>query len=230
MGAELAPRPEVKLPTLSELSGDIEKAVQEDKLKLLLNQQPPEAWVKVNKFAKDSKYLPIDKVEMMLDRIFQFWKVEILKTGQLFNGIEVTVRLHYRSPMDREWYYVDGVGAKELQTKKDTGVLKPDFSNVNPGAVEIALPIAKTQAIKDACHHLGKLFGRDLNRKETIAFTGSYVVPEEQIDFKDIEHQLSLITDEAGLQKYFDQLPEYHSNKKFQEMFHQKAKSFHGNN
>jgi hypothetical protein len=29
----------------------------------------------------------------------------------------------------------------------------------------MALPMAKSYAIKDACDHFGKLFGRDLNRK-----------------------------------------------------------------
>lgn len=34
----------------------------------------------------------------------------------------------------------------------------------------MAFPLAKSQAIKDACHHFGKLFGADLNRKDTISF------------------------------------------------------------
>jgi hypothetical protein len=34
----------------------------------------------------------------------------------------------------------------------------------------MALPMAKSYAIKDACDHFGKLFGRDLNRKETMGF------------------------------------------------------------
>jgi hypothetical protein len=34
----------------------------------------------------------------------------------------------------------------------------------------MAFPIAKTIAIKDACDHFGKLFGSDLNRKDTINY------------------------------------------------------------
>jgi hypothetical protein len=46
------------------------------------------------------------------------------------------------------------------------------MSNVNRGAVTMALPIAKSVAIKDACDHFGDLFGANLNRKDTIQFFG----------------------------------------------------------
>ncbi len=77
--------------------------------------------------------------------------------------------------------YHDGVGAKELQTIAASGPLKQDFSNINKGAVEMALPIAKTAAIKDAADHLGKLFGRDLNRKDTLEYKQTYQRPEDSI-------------------------------------------------
>ena len=38
----------------------------------------------------------------------------------------------------------------------------------------MAFPMAKTIAIKDACDHFGKLFGADLNRKDTIAFIPTF--------------------------------------------------------
>jgi hypothetical protein len=47
-----------------------------------------------------------------------------------------------------------------------------DMSNVNKGAVMMALPIAKSIAIKDACDHFGDLFGANLNRKDIVQFTG----------------------------------------------------------
>jgi len=164
-----------KLMTLQELVKDPEAAFKNDQLKSLLNRQPPTTWVKQNPYANNSNYLPIDKVELMLDAIFQEWKVEVKEVAQLFNGVRVTVRLHYKNPLNNEWMYHDGVGAKELQTRKDTGNLKMDFSNVNKSAVEMALPIAKTNAIKDACDHIGKLFGRDLNRKDAIDFSPKYM-------------------------------------------------------
>jgi len=66
--------------------------------------------------------------------------------------------------------YHDGVAAQELQTVSGTGSLKMDMSNVSRGAVAMALPIAKSLAVKDACDHLGELFGANLNRKEAMHF------------------------------------------------------------
>jgi len=173
-----------QLMSLSQLVQDPEAAFKNDQLKSRLNTSPPKQWVKTNPYANNSQYLPIDKVELMLDAIFQEWKVEVLEVSQLFNAVRVTVRVHYKNPINSQWYFHDGVGAKELQTKKDTGTLMPDFSNINKSACEMALPIAKTNAIKDACDHLGKLFGRDLNRKDAIAFTPAY---EPDIDVKILE-------------------------------------------
>ena len=34
----------------------------------------------------------------------------------------------------------------------------------------MAFPIAKTIAIKDSTHHLGKIFGSDLNRKDIVNY------------------------------------------------------------
>ena len=45
------------------------------------------------------------------------------------------------------------------------------MANINNGAVEMALPKAKTAAIKDACDNLGRIFGSDLNRKDVIEVT-----------------------------------------------------------
>jgi hypothetical protein len=88
------------------------------------------------------------------------------------NAIEVTVRVHYFNPATGTMEFHDGVGACELQTTKGSGALKLDMSNVNKGAVTMALPIAKTIAIKDACDHFGDLFGANLNRKDVANFKG----------------------------------------------------------
>lgn len=162
---------QIKLPTLSEIVNDTDDSIKENKLMVLLNQPPPEQWIKLHPYIKGYKYLPIGRIEYLLKRIFTHYRIEVLKTGILFNSVEVTARVHYRNPVTREWDFHDGVGACELQTQKDTGTLKLDMSNVNKSAVEMALPIAKSKAIKDACDHFGRLFGSDLNHKEQFDFT-----------------------------------------------------------
>lgn len=160
------------LPKLSDLYEDnIEIAFKNDKFNFLVNQNPKNEWIGVNGQANNSKYIPIGIVETLLQKLFKKHKIEVISTQTMFNSIAVTVRVHYWSGIDNEWNYHDGVGAVELQTKKDTGVLKPDFSNLNRMAVMMALPMAKSYAIKDACEHIGRIFGRDLNRKDFMDYS-----------------------------------------------------------
>lgn len=159
------------LPTLNDLFDDnIELAFKQEGLNAILNTPPPDKWVKEHPFIKGWRYLPIEKVEHLLSKIFKRYNIEVKKTGMLMNSIEVTVRVHYYNPAVNEMCYHDGVGACELQTNKDTGSLKMDMSNVSRGAVSMALPIAKSLAVKDATDHIGKIFGRDLNRKDVLEF------------------------------------------------------------
>lgn len=160
----------IKVPTIAELMKDVEGIEKTEGLNTLLNSPPPEKWVKEHPYVKGHKYLPIDKVEYLLRRIFKVYEIEVRKTAMLMNAVEVTVRVHYLDPATNKMRYHDGVGAQELQTQTKSGPLKMDMSNVNPGAVTMALPIAKSLAIKDACDHFGKLFGCDLNRKDTLLF------------------------------------------------------------
>lgn len=160
------------LPTLAELFDDnIEVVGKAEGLNAILNTKPPDKWIKVHPYIANYRYLPIDKVEFLLRKIFKRYRIEVRKTGMIMNSVEVTVRVHYLDPSTGVMDFHDGVGACELQTQSKTGPLKMDMSNVNSGAVAMALPIAKTVAVKDACDHFGELFGCNLNRKDAMVFT-----------------------------------------------------------
>ncbi len=161
-----------KLKTFTELDNFLE----------FINQDPPKQWVKEHPYAKGVKYIPIDKVELMLDKIFQVWHVEILDTGQLLNSIFVNVRVHYKHPITGEMEHQDGTGAMAIQV--DKGKNASDLGAIKSNAIMLALPSAKSYAIKDAVEHIGKIFGRDLNRKDTIAFTPSYNIEDEKAKIK----------------------------------------------
>lgn len=164
-------RPKSDLVLLKEAIGDIEEFVKHADFKKIVNSNPPQAFVKDHPLAKGVKYLPIDKVELMMDTIFQQWYVEVLETKQLLNSIAVTVRLFYIHPVSGEWHHQDGVGAMAIQT--DKGETASNLAAIKSDAIMKALPAAKSYAIKDAAEHIGKLFGRDLNRKDTMAFTAA---------------------------------------------------------
>lgn len=153
-----------------------------DEFNTLLNQNPPAKWVKQNPFANNSKYLPIDKVEYMLRKIYKEVEIEILREGVMFNSVYCVVRIHYTNPVTGEKKFQDGTGAKQIQTKK--GASPADFANINNNAVEMALPIAKTNATKDACHNLGRIFGSDLNRKEVLEHAPDEVLQDKKFEIE----------------------------------------------
>jgi hypothetical protein len=164
-----------ELPKYVDLVKDLEKFQDLDEFNLLLNQQPPQQWIAYHPFIKDKQgnlthaYIPIDKVEFLLRRIFKDYKIEITGQGTSFNGVWVTVRIHYLNPATNDWSFHDGIGAIQLQTKQ--GSSPADLASINNGALSMAYPHAKTLAIKDACDHFGKLFGSDLNRKATLDYS-----------------------------------------------------------
>jgi hypothetical protein len=171
-------KPIPKISDLVKEFGDKNLAYEKDSLNELLNQQPYPKWIKEHPIAK-SKYIPIDKIEYLLTRIFQEWRVEVLREQVMFNSIAVTVRLHVCNPITNEWTFHDGCGAMNVQT--DAGKSAADLGAIKSAAVQMAFPSAKTYAIKDAAEHFGAIFGRDLNRRDIMQFTGAHEAPAPSI-------------------------------------------------
>lgn len=169
---------ESKLPTLTELfSDDIELIGKTEGLNAILNTAPPEKWIKVHPFIPGHRYLPIDKVEYLIRKIFKKYSIEITGQGTAFNGVWVTVRVGVRNPITGEMEYYDGIGAAQLQTSK--GASAADLANINNGALSMAFPIAKTLAVKDACDMIGNIFGSNLNRRDSIPFEPDKAIIEK---------------------------------------------------
>jgi hypothetical protein len=161
------------LITFSSLVSDLQQAAKEDKLNELLNTQPHESWLKKRPTGKgQGKYMPIEKIELLLTGIFQKWYVEVKMVQFIGNSVVVTITLHYWVPGFNDWRRTDGVGAAPLQG--ESGADATDASALKSAAVQMAAPMAKTYAIKDAAQSLGAIFGRDINRKGPAKFEGKY--------------------------------------------------------
>lgn len=167
-----------KVPQMHELveSEQTELAKVND-LAVLLNQPPPAQFISqhpaITVKNEQGKYVPlaylsIDKVEYLLTRIFVEWHVEIKLVQLIANSVCVTVRLHYYNPVTERWAFSDGVGASPLQTKSGAGAI--DFNQMQSAAVQMAAPAAESYAVKDAAEKLGRLFGKDLNRKAIVSY------------------------------------------------------------
>ena len=130
-------------------------------LKEVLSQEPPASWIKEIEYADGKKgaYLPIDKVEMILDNISDTWSVEIKNTIFLSHSVTVIVRVTFSIGVNS--YFQEG-GATILVGKEVTA--------------QTAFPIAKSMAVKDACECFGRIFGRDLNRGKDL------VVPKNDLE------------------------------------------------
>lgn len=166
----------------------IEEIKNSARLKSILNSPVNTKWLKNHPTAKNVKYLPIDKIEILLDMIFQEWRIELLSISQLAQSVCVTVRVHYKNPITGEWSFHDGVGASPLQT--NAGKSAADLANIKNNAVQLAAPAAKSYAIKDAVEHLGKAFGRDANRSDTVGYEFLYKDEEQKKEVKDNSEEL----------------------------------------
>lgn len=160
-----------KLPTLKEIeSGELSEAGAQNALNVLLNQNPPASWIKEHPMASGVKYIPADKVEFLLTKIFIHWYVEVLSVTQIANSVIVTVRLFYKNPFAEGYFHSDGIGANPIDTKKGSGAM--EWNAVNRDSVMKAAPAAETYAIKDAAEKIGRIFGKDLNRKDVMSYDG----------------------------------------------------------
>lgn len=159
---------ETKLPSIQELYGDIELQDSQNKLSLLLNQEPKESWIKKHPHARNVKYIPIERVEWLLTKLFIKWRVEVKNIMIIANSVTVTVRLHYQDILSGDWDWQEGIGAAPIQTNKDAAAT--DFSKAKTDGVMKAAPAAESYAVKDAAEKIGKLFGKDLNRADQVGY------------------------------------------------------------
>src|SRR5690606_25438602 len=153
---------EKKLPTIQELYENTDLAIKQDAFMVFLNQDPPQSWVKKNPYAGYSLYIPVEKVEWMLRRLFKNPRFEIRQQGVMFNSCYTTVRIHYFDPVLNDWTFQDGTGASQIQTTK--GSRTAQMENRGEAAAASAWPDRYSQASNNAANKIGRIFGADLNR------------------------------------------------------------------
>ena len=210
---------ETKLIPISDLVPDVVEQWSLEQYNANLNRQPPKQWLMKHPLASGVFYLPIDKVEYLLRKIFKDFKIEVLRESTMFNAVYVAVRVHYFHPILKEWRFHDGVGSWDVQTDKGESVA--DLAKIKSMAVAKALPAAESAAIKDACDKFGDLFGANINRKGTLQFE-----PEENLKNR-AEQRIDEMIDNAksvdDLQRILDSatIPD-----KYKDKFEQKMEDF----
>lgn len=213
-----------KLPTIQELFKNTDLEIQKDAFMVILNQEPPKSWIKINKYAGNAKYIPIEKVEWLLRRLFKNPRFEILREGIMFNSCFCTVRIHYVNPVTGEWEFQDGTGASQIQVK--SGSSPAEMQNIGQNAVEKALPDSYSAAVKNAAKKIGRLFGSDLNRDEPMPYS-----PDEKlhdVKAKQERDRLIALIQNAENENELTDLAQYvpEDDEELNEIFTNKQKSF----
>jgi hypothetical protein len=111
------------------------------------------------------EYLPISSVEKELDKMyFGLVQYECISYSQVFNEIACHARIKVFHPVINQWINYDGLGSAVIQQDANTKVI--DFHQFKkPNAMQLTLPKAYAEALKNAAKKIGKRFGSDINRK-----------------------------------------------------------------
>lgn len=172
-----------KIPTLAELHKDNPDAFANDQLKTLLNMPVNQAWLKKHPLTSHP-YLPVDKVDYLLDRIYGRWELVVKSIFQIEQSVCAIITLKLWNPNRGDWDYQDGGGAMPIQV--DSGSKPSDMSAIKSNAIQLAIGAAISYAKKDAADNLGTIFGRNVTRKDSLVFDPTFkedpYIPEENVD------------------------------------------------
>lgn len=117
-----------------------------------------------------AQYLPVSFVEMTLDEIFHGqWELTDIQTQQIFNEVVGNGILTVHHPVTRKPIRRAGFGAVVITQDKDAAIA--DFNiTKKKNALDLTYPKLKAEILKNAASSLGKVFGRDINRKQRDVF------------------------------------------------------------
>lgn len=122
-----------------------------------INKAPKKENIKTYEGKNNAEYIPIGILQTMLDEIFPGWSS---KNVVSLTEKAVAVSVELTLPCDGDFFSAvirSGVGAMPLKPGDD------------PNSV---VPVAEAYAFKNACKKIGKRFGADLNREETLEYVG----------------------------------------------------------
>lgn len=130
-----------------------------------------------------ARYLPISFIEMTLDELFYGqWSTENFKWSAITNEVQASLELVLTHPVTGKQIRRTGAGSivitvdaltkdeKNVMTKQERNLYALNSENKKPNALDLGFPKLKQECIKNAAQSLGKVFGRDINRKHKDSF------------------------------------------------------------
>lgn len=149
----------------------------------------------------------ISHIEMLLDEyFFGLWETENFKWAVIANEIVGSIDLVCTHPVTNQKFR--RVGAASVQIMVDKGTNALDVANKKANALDMGFPKLKTECLKNAANSLGKLFGRDLNRKKFDNYNPLIKVDRAQKERERIEHLINDAETVEHLNSIVPQVPE----------------------
>lgn len=143
----------------------------------VVNSEPRNDWIKNHPLVKRDgvplPYLPIERCEWLMTKLFEDVEYEVLREGIMANSVYVAARVWYTNPVTGKRLHQDGVGAIDIQTQK--GAAPTDFTKIISGALNRNLPTAESYARKNAMQKIGKIFGGRLDYDIETAASNMFV-------------------------------------------------------
>lgn len=152
---------------------------------ILLNAEPNQAELGTTPDGK-AKTLPISFIETTLDELyFGQWSTENfvyqLVANEVIGSLELVVTHPITGQMVRRTgaasiqITVDAVPEEIKNDRQQKNRWALDPSNKKSNALDMSFPKLKAECTKNAAQSLGRIFGRDLNRKQSDKFQATQV-------------------------------------------------------
>jgi len=139
----------------------------------------------------------ISHIEMLLDEnFFGLWETENFKWAVIANEIVGSIDLVLTHPVTNQKFR--RVGAASVQIMVNAGTNALDVNNKKSNALDMGFPKLKTECVKNAANSLGKLFGRDLNRKKVDFYSPVIKVDRAKME---LERMMHLIKDAVNIEQ-----------------------------
>lgn len=177
---------------------DKETLISIQKFQALLNVEPPSDAIDKTPDG-NARTVLISHVETKLDELFfGQWSTRNFTSKLIANEVCGEIELVCINPVTGREIIRIGSAAIQIMvdrlsdqqrnamTSQQRNQWALDPSNKKPNALDLAYPKLKAECLKNAAQSLGKVFGRDLNRKKFAAYTplvkGDLLapIPEEQ--------------------------------------------------
>lgn len=142
---------------------------------------------------KKIKFIPIDTMESLIDRVFSGLIKDIdFQITPFVNEIIGVYKGEYFHPVIKEWIPIIGVAAIPVQQAAESKITDFESTKIK-NALEYCAPNLYERAKTSAFGHIGRLFGRGINRNEDQKHTAKEIygktenqIISERIDKGDI--------------------------------------------